>query len=102
MSVCVCALTMVNEGSRAQPELSTALARGVHHAEVVHPCPQEGAVGWAQLRDAPLKHLHTLTRTPAMAPINMPSLLLYTNGGGGGHTIFLPNFACVYCVACVT
>lgn len=58
-------LTVVDEGCRAQPELSAAFARGVHHAEVVDSGPQHGAVGRTQLRDAAQQDLHPLPCKPA-------------------------------------
>lgn len=59
------ALTVVDERRRAEPQLSAAFARGVHHAEVVDSCPEHGAVGRAQLRYAAQQHLHPLSCKPA-------------------------------------
>lgn len=42
-------LTVVDESCRPEPQLSAALACGVHDAEVVDPRPQHGAVSRAQL-----------------------------------------------------
>lgn len=61
-------LTVVDEGGRAEPQLSAALPGGVHDAEVVDAGPQHGAVGRTQLGDAAQQHLHPLTHKPAGRP----------------------------------
>lgn len=57
-------LTVVDESRRAEPQLSAAFAGGVHHAEVVDPGPQHGAVGGTQLGDDPQQDLHALADKP--------------------------------------
>lgn len=60
----MCKLTVVDEGGGSKPELSAALARGVHDAEVVDARPQHSAVSRTQLGDAAQKDLHALPRKP--------------------------------------
>lgn len=58
------ALTVIDEGGWAEPQLRTAFSRGVHDAEVVDAGPQHGAVSRTQLGDAAEQHLHPLTSKP--------------------------------------
>lgn len=63
--VVVLMLTVVDEGSRSEPQLCAAFPGGVHNAEVVDAGPQHGAVGWTQLGDAAQQNLNPLTHEPA-------------------------------------
>lgn len=75
---------MVDESRRAEPELSAAFPGGIHHAEVVDPCPQHGAVSGTQLRDAAQQDLHPLPRKPtaaAQGAREQPGA--HVSGGGG-------------------
>lgn len=58
-------LTVVDEGSRAQPELGALLARGVHDAEVVLPRAQQRLVVRPQLSDAAHQQLQRVVLLPA-------------------------------------
>jgi len=57
--------TVIDERSRAQPELRTVLAGGVHDAEVVLSVPQQHVLlALRELRDAAHQVLHLVVSFP--------------------------------------
>lgn len=58
-------LTVIDEGSRAQPQLSTALAGGVHHTEIIYTSSENRTIICTQLCNTSLQDLHTFTHQPA-------------------------------------
>lgn len=57
-------LTMIDEGSRPQPKLSTSLAHRVHDAEVIHSCSEDRTILRAQLSYTALQYLHPFSHKP--------------------------------------
>lgn len=56
--------TMINEGSRSQPELGTLFPRGIHDAKVIFTCPQKALVFLCQFRNVALQKLQLVILLP--------------------------------------